>query len=924
MTEQQADTKQTSIGQADLPLPDGGREGKADLAGDADAERILIIDGNSLINRAYYAMHKPMITAEGIYTQGIYGFLNMLHKLQNDYKPAYQAVAFDLKAPTFRHLEYDGYKAGRHAMPPELVMQLPLLKEILQAMRIAVLELEGYEADDILGTVAKAAEARGIDPYIITGDKDALQLATHRTRIVIMRQGISVFDLYDYDRMLEDYHLTPTQFIDLKGLMGDKSDNLPGIPGIGEKRGIQLLQQFGSLEEMLRRTDEISSPSLRQNVEEYAQQAMMSKRLATIVTDVPIELDFEAMRTKEPDYAHLEALFTKLEFRTFLRRLLRHTPASAEAEALPPVDAKGQVLKAASQLDALKVLETLGGDTPVFLKVFGEGDHVAGPRIDGIFLSAGGQAFYLETAGIGIAAIIDWMNAHPLPLLGHELKDDLFMLMYHGLKTCQPVYDTAIAAYVLDSSRNRYDLPTLALEQLHVQLPSMEDFLAESGQIDLFSDAGLQYVDYGLKLEQVVRQLMPIQKAELSSKELEALFYDVEMPLIEVMAAMEVSGVAVNASFLAAFGDELRGQITDLEQEIYAYAGGPFNINSPAKLGTVLFETLGLPAGKKSKRGYSTSAEVLEKIRPLHPIVDKVLTYRNLSKLLSTYVEGMKPLICADGRIRAHFQQTVTATGRISCTEPNLQNIPIRQELGRRLRQAFVAEEGHVLVGADYSQIELRILAHLSGDEELIDAFNRGDDIHKLTASRVLGVPFDEVTLEQRTRAKAVNFGVIYGMSSFGLSENLNISRKEAEDYIQDYFRIHEKVKDYMDGQIALCRSRGYSTTLLGRRRAIPEIHASNHTLRQFGERLAMNSPIQGTAADIIKIAMNLVYRDLREACPDAKLILQVHDELIIEVPEADAEAVQALLVRNMESAMDLRVRLKAEPACGKSWFDLK
>ena len=885
-------------------------------------KRIVIIDGNSLINRAYYAMQRPMITKEGIYTQGIYGFINMLHKLEGDYEPDYITVAFDLKAPTFRHLEYDAYKAGRKAMPPELVMQMPLMKDVLHAMNIETLELEGFEADDIIGTVAREAEEQGMEPLIITGDKDALQLATDKTTVIITRKGITDFDLFDYDKMLEVYQLTPTQFIDLKGLMGDKSDNIPGIPGVGEKTAGKLLEQFGSIDNMLANTEQISNAKLRAKVEENAQLAMLSKRLATINRFVPLELDFERLKKEEPDYPKLIELYTKLEFKSFLKRLdVKEVTAAVPEQVLEVREMKKNVIDNISKLELLRTI----GTKPVMLRVFGDSGHVQKPVIEGVFLASEDQAFYVDWQLAGGTPFIELLNELKFRFLGHDMKNDIYSLMVYGLTDFAVEYDTAIAAYVLDVSRNKYDLKTMAMEQLNVAIASLDEFMAESGQMDLFSRVDQKYLDYGLMTMEIVQKLMPVQKQQIEEQELGRVLYEVELPLVEVLAAMERDGVRVGHEFLDEFGGELKTRIAAMEQEIYGYAGTEFNINSPIQLGDILFETLQLPAGKKTKRGYSTSAEVLEKIRPLHPIVDAVLTYRNLAKLNSTYVEGMKPLICQDGRIRAHFQQNVTATGRLSCTEPNLQNIPIRQELGRKLRQAFVAaDENHTLVGADYSQIELRILAHLSGDQVLIDAFNQGEDIHKLTASRVLGVPFDDVSLEQRSRAKAVNFGVIYGMSSFGLSEELNISRKEADEYIKEYFRKHEQVKEYMDNQIALCKTSGYSETIMGRKRMIPEIGASNFMVRQLGERLAMNTPIQGSAADIIKLAMILVYRELKERFPESRLILQVHDELIIDCRNEELEGVKELLVRNMERAMDMKVKLTAELNTGHSWYELK
>ena len=883
-------------------------------------EKIVIIDGNSLINRAYYAMQRPMITREGIYTQGIYGFLNMLGKIRDDYAPEYLTVAFDLKAPTFRHLEYKDYKAGRKPMPPELAMQMPILKDVLGAMNIPILELEGFEADDIIGTVARLGEEKGLEPLIVTGDKDALQLATDVTKVLITKKGVTDFELFDHGKMIERYNLTPVQFIDLKGLMGDSSDNIPGIPGVGEKTGIKLLEQFGSIENMLANTEQIERESLRNKVEENAQLALMSKQLATINRFVPIEFEFERLREEEPDYDRLIELYQKLEFNSFLKRLKMPAGETEKTESAVPLQVEKTIIRVPEELDALTALT----GKEVFIKVFGDYGHVRKPEVQGIFLMDEERAFYVDCLHISPEEAAQAVNHLNLSLSGHDIKDDVFSLMSYGMTDFDISFDTAIAEYVLDVSRSKYDLKTLALEKLHQDIPDQNEFVSGTGQIDMFSDNSAAYLDYGVLLGSITMAVRRCQEPEIKEKSLEKVLYDVELPLIEVLASMELSGVRADKGFIDEFGLQLKEKIQLLELQIYDLAGTQFNINSPVQLGEILFEKLQLPSGKKTKRGYSTSADILEKIKDKHPVVPAVLEYRNLTKLNSTYVEGLKPLIAADGRIHAHFQQTVTATGRISCTEPNLQNIPIRQELGRKLRSAFEAEKGCTLVGADYSQIELRVLAHLSQDENLIDAFNNGEDIHRMTASRVLGIPAEQITVADRSRAKAVNFGVIYGMSGFGLSEELNITRKEAEAYIEEYFKKHEKVKAYMDEQIANAKKTGYSETILGRKRAIHEITASAYMVRQLGERLAMNSPIQGSAADIIKLAMLKVYSELKAKHPDAKLILQVHDELIIEAPDSELDEIKELLVRNMESAMNLSVKLAAEVNTGHTWYDLK
>jgi len=879
--------------------------------------KIVIIDGNSLINRAYYAMQRPMITKEGIYTQGIYGFINMLTKIESDYEPEYMTVAFDLKAPTFRHLEYEEYKAGRKAMPPELVMQMPLMKDVLRAMNIKILELEGFEADDIIGTVARIGEEEGLKPLIITGDRDALQLVTDNTEVLITKKGITDFEIYTPEKMKERYNLTPTQFIDLKGLMGDSSDNIPGIPGVGEKTGIKLLEQFGSVENLLENTEQISAKKLREKVEENAHLAVLSKRLATINVNVPVDIDMEELRFTEPDYDKLIDIYSKLEFNSFLKKL-KISPKK-ETVQIKTVDVNKKIIESDEQLQELDKL----GKT-VFLKVFGDYNHIRKPQMEGIFLMDENNAFYVDLFSVEIEKLISKLDSLNFGFKGHDIKNDLYSLMVYGLENFKVEFDTAVAEYVIDPSKNNYDLKNIALERLHCDI-DMTNETSEGEQLDFFGDNRIKFLDYGVKIGSVTNSLMAISRKKLEEDNLLNVFLEAELPLIEVMAAMEKEGIKVNGDFLNEFGNDLKEQISELEKIIYDLAGCEFNINSPQQLGNILFETLELPFGKKTKRGYSTSADVLEKIKDKHPIVNNVLTYRNLSKLNSTYVEGMKPLICEDGKIRAHFQQTVTTTGRLSCTEPNLQNIPIRQELGRNLRKAFTAEDSeHILIGADYSQIELRVLAHLSQDEELIDAFNRGEDIHKLTASRVLGIPFDQVTPLERSRAKAVNFGVIYGMSGFGLSENLQISRKEAENYIADYFSKHGKVKQYMDDQIVKCRERGYSETILGRKRPIHEISSSTYMVRQLGERLAMNSPIQGSAADIIKLAMIKVYKALKEEHPDTKLLLQVHDELILSAPKDKAQEIKKVLQDNMESAVSISVRLTADVNEGFSWYDLK
>ena len=896
-------------------------------------KRIAIIDGNSLINRAYYAMRNPMITKEGIYTHAIFGFINMLDKIRKDYEPEYMAIAFDMKAPTFRHKEYDEYKAGRKKMPPELAMQIPLLKDILDAMNITRIETEGYEADDIIGTIARSSEDQGLEPIIITGDKDQLQLATDVIKVVFTKRGVSDFDLFDEKAFLEKYGFMPLQFIDFKGLAGDSSDNIPGVPGIGEKTATKLIQEYGSVENIISNVENLTPKGVKAKIEENAQLAMMSKRLATIFTQVPIETDISEYEIKEPDYDRLIEIFRKLEFNRFLNKMrVNREPEEETPTVSALVDTssyKRFMVKTPEELRDIRL------EGQAVLKVFGDYSHVRKPLVEGAAIMCGEKYYYFDCAAIGSKTFAEWLAGRDAGFLGHEIKRDYYMLMC-GMEGDMPYraegnvfnteFDTAVAQYVLDSGRSNYSLSALSNEYLHESVEDEKEFLASNGQVDMFTDMSANYSDYGFRICTAIMNLSLVQKAEIEGQGLSDVLYNIELPLIEVMASMEYEGFRCDRAFLGDFGTVLDGEISKLTTSIYEYAEEEFNINSPAQLGTVLFEKMGLPHGKKTKKGYSTSADVLEKITGEHPIVPAILEYRTLAKLKSTYVDGLIPLINEeDGKIHAHFQQTVAATGRISCTEPNLQNIPIRQELGRKLRQAFVPEnENCMLVAADYSQIELRVLAHMSGDEVLISAFNNGEDIHRATASNVLGIPEDKITIEERSRAKAVNFGVIYGMSGFGLSSELHISRKEADEYIKAYFEKHTAVRSFMDRQIEMCKDLGYVKTMFGRRRHIKEIRATQFMVRQIGERLAMNTPIQGTAADIIKLAMISVYRAINAAGLKSSLILQIHDELVINAYPEEKEQVEKLLVEHMEKACEMAVELKAELNEGDNWYQLK
>lgn len=908
-----------------------------------NSKTLIIIDGNSLINRAYYAMQRPMITKEGLYTHGVYGFINMLTKIEKDYDPGYMVVTFDLKAPTFRHKAYDQYKANRKGMPPELAMQMPILKEVLDAMNIRRMELEGYEGDDLIGTVARKGEEQGLNPLIITGDKDALQLATEKTKILITKKGISEFEMFDAAHMMEVYGLKPLQFIDYKGLRGDTSDNIPGIPGVGEKTALKLLEDFGSVENLIEHVADIPQAKLRQKVEENAELAILSKKLATIDTNAPIDFEFEELQYVEPNFNELVKAYVKLEFNSFLKKLKKdNTNISNNTNADFSVEASIEdeninfeninfepVICSDNALELLD--KAIKSKQPVCLTTFSDGNHKACPEILGfIFTSEDKACFVRESDKAIIEAIALRLSENKVPIIGHNLKADYHALLSNfDFKTDSEVFntyfDTSVAEYLINPTGKEHEVKTLSLSYTGIDIMSQDEIDGITAQLDMFSDPAVSYSEFAASYLSAIMNIYQRQKRQLEKLELMNIANTIEFPLVEVMASMEKEGFRMEPEVLTEIGTGIKVRIDELTAQIYEIAGEEFNINSPQQLGVILFEKLGLPAGKKTKKGYSTSADILDKLKDDFPIVALILEYRTISKLNSTYIEGLIPLRAKDLRVHAHFQQTVTATGRISCTEPNLQNIPVRQELGRKIRKAFVPrDEEHILVGADYSQIELRILAHLSKEQHLIDAFNAGEDIHRRTASKVFGVPFEDVTPTLRSNAKAVNFGVIYGMSGFGLASELNISRKSAESYIKDYFEKYSNVKKYMDEQIDFCKQNGYSKTMLGRRRNIPEINASNFMVRQLGERLAMNTPIQGTAADIIKLAMIKTYRELRKEGLRTKLILQVHDELILDAPKDELERAKKLLLECMEDVVKLDVKLICEENTGENWYELK
>lgn len=897
-----------------------------------EKDRIIIIDGTSLIYRAYFAIQRPMITKDGLYTQGIYGFLSMLNKIRNDYKPTHMLVAWDRKAPTFRHEEFLEYKAGRPKMPSELAMQFPILKDVLSAMNISMFEIDGYEADDIVGTIAKRAEEAGLKPYIITGDKDALQLATDKTSVIITKKGISEFAMYDDDAIKEEYGFDHLQFIDYKGLRGDPSDNIPGIPGVGEKTAIKLIKEFGSVEGVIENVEKIDSVKLREKIIEHAQVAIMSKRLATIFTDIPLDFSIEDCRIKEPDTGKLIELYNTLEFRTHLKNLMQQEKKDSSTN----VDSFSKVKKAVedegypqaallnNKETAAAFLGKLDAAQSVVIDVKSDNNHKGTPSLDGLELLVDGEAVSISGIADIEGLLQNTLSGKRIGLIGFNLQRIYYVLKALNVDTSKfyTVFDCALAQYVISPNKKADSVQTLIYQTFHIDLGEEEN---SESQLELFADTGKDELkSLGKKLH-LIYKLKENLEHTLKEENLEKILDDIEFPLSKVLADMEVRGFTVDKDVLVLFGKELKESIQIIEQEIYTLAGEIFNINSPQQLGIVLFDNLKLPGAKKTKRGYATNAEVLDKLSVEFPIVSKVLEYRTLAKLNSTYVEGMIPLIDKSGKIHAHYQQTVAATGRISCTEPNLQNIPIKQELGRQLRKAFTADsDEYTLIGADYSQIELRVLAHMSGDETLIQGFNEGLDVHKITASKVFGVAEDEVTDLMRSNAKAVNFGVIYGMSGFGLSNEIGIPINEAEHYIAEYFSKYSAVKKFMDDTINKCKEEGYVTTMFGRKRPVPEINASSYMVRQQGERLAMNTPIQGTAADIIKIAMIRVFEALAKECPKSSMILQIHDELIIQAHKSEKAKVKELLVDCMTNAVKLKVQLDVSLNEGENWYYLK
>lgn len=900
-------------------------------------EKLLIIDSNSIMNRAYFAM-PPMVTDDGLHTNAILGYLNMLLRIKEELDPDFIVATFDRKAPTFRHAQYDHYKAGRKGMDDELAQQLAPMKEILAAMSISVMEIDGYEADDLIGTLSLEAEKRGIETYILSGDKDNLQLASDLTRVVITKKGISEKAIYDAKAFFEEYGITPTQFIDMKGLMGDKSDNIPGVPGIGEKTALQLIKDYGSMEGVYEHLDAITKPKQKQNLTEHMEDAFFSKKLATIMRDVPIDIDFEELRDQDAyDEEKLRQLYLRLQFRQLLGRL-----GKPQASAVQPADSAGAEPQAAASdaatvdpsepairpaqvladLECFTVNDASGvrllgeslltSQAPLLMSfAYVEDVMLSRREIETFYACAGEDNFAIDfQALLGDAAAVEALKAimedGGIRKIGYNVKNAYTVMKKHGIRFEKVDFDVLMAAYILEPARGQYSLKDLIATYLRLEIDGTD-------------------VQAQLRRTRELDELSRLLADEIAQAGAGELLYEVEQPLTNILSDLEIEGFRIDRSLLDEAGIKMQSEIARTQSEIFELAGEEFNIASPKQLGVILFDKLDLPHGKKTKTGYSTNQAVLDKLLDKHPIVEKVLYFRQISKIYSTYVEGLRNAIDSDGRIHSNFQQTLAVTGRLSSTEPNLQNIPIRYEMGRELRKAFIPHNDDSLIfSSDYSQIELRVLAHLSDDEKMQEAFASGIDIHTKTAAEVFGKTPEEVTAQDRSNAKAVNFGIIYGIGDFALSQGLGISRAEARSYIDMYYDRYPKIRAYFDGVMAQARSTGYVTTILNRRRPIPEINASNKVVQALGVRLAMNSPIQGSAADIIKLAMVRVYNALKAEQLRSRMILQVHDEIIINLYKDEEARVRELVAREMTRCIDLKVELKSDQNTGGNWYEAK
>lgn len=878
-------------------------------------ERILLVDGSSLIFRAFYAI-RNLTTMDGIPTNAVYGFLSMYYKALDEFKPDHICVAFDRAGPTLRTKDYEDYKAGRQKTPSELSGQFGILKDILEASGVKHTDMDDYEADDILGTLAKSAQEKGYEAICLTGDKDYLQLVDENIKVVLTKKGISSTIIYDEEKIVEEYGVEPKDLIEVKALMGDKSDNIPGVPGIGEKTALKLVKEFNNLENIYENIDKVSGKKLKENLLENKDVAFMSRKLGTIYLDVPMNTDIESYCFTEPDYDRLRETFTRLEFKTFLSYLPNEEVEIFEYDY--------ELLNKDNIDETLKEIEEKNSFT--FKIFYDEDDYINSAPIAigikakdykikiGIFTND-----FDEQTCMNLLAPAFESSAKKISF---DIKSDIYYFLKKDT-TIKNYRDNMIAEYLIDPSKTSYSVDKQATEYLNININPLEDLRGKGAKLKKLSELDIKVLeDYMSNYIAVSEKVYPKLEEIISEREMVDLYEEIELPLVEVLADMELEGICVDKNVLEEISLDLEKRIESISQNIYGLAGETFNINSSKQLGVILFDKLELPVIKKTKTGYSTAQEVLDKLRGKHDIIDYIEQYRELSKLKSTYIDGMIPLITEEGKIHTSFKQHITATGRISSANPNLQNIPIRTEDGRKIRKAFVPSDNSTFVDADYSQIELKVLAHLSNDENMLRAFKNDEDIHTLTASQVFHKEKDEVTRNERSNAKAVNFGIIYGISDYGLSRDLNIGRKEAEHYIQSYMEAYPKIDEYMDKIIEEGKEKGYVTTMHNRRRYIPELKSSNYNIRNFGERIALNTPIQGSAADIIKIAMVKTYKSLKENNFKSKLILQVHDELIIDAKDEELDEIKVLLKKTMEGAADLKSDLSVELSTGESWYE--
>lgn len=901
----------------------------------------MLIDGNSILNRAFYGImgNKMLMTKDGTYTNAVYGFLAIMFKIIEDLGPEYMVVAFDLKAPTARHKMYEGYKATRKGMPDELASQMPILKDILRAMNIKIIEKEGYEADDVLGTLSVYGEEQGLDVTVLSGDRDTFQLATDKVTIRIPRtkMGKTEVDNYGRTEIEEQYGLQPKQLIEVKGLQGDTSDNIPGVPGIGEKRAIALIQEFGSIDtlyEKLEKGETLLKGKIKENLEQHKDLAMLSRTLGTINLEVLMEEKLEEFKVEQWDTPRVLEIFKELNFNRYIERFHLLDGKIDNTESTQSVQDMFQLEQVS--LEEIEKQANISHSLVYYFSTTEENkeDLIIKKRIDTIssYEKEENKVYMAKVTSANISCLKSLFENSDIKKYGYQLAQDYILLKQIGIHPMNIVFDATIAAYDINPTNTKNKLEDLAIQYLNLD---MRQCIEDSGlqekqsQMNLFdtdeNEAGefekyqnaLYAYSIGKLYEKTEEKLKEVSEGEL--------FDTIEMPLVEVLAEMQYKGMYLDKEELEEFGNELKGQLDSITHEIYELSGEEFNLNSPKQLGEVLFEKLQLPVQKKTKSGYSTDVDVLEKLKEEHPVVEKILEYRSLAKLNSTYVEGLKPYINPKtGRIHSYFHQTITATGRISSTEPNLQNIPTRIELGKRLRKVFKPAEGFVFIDADYSQIELRVLAHISEDETMIQAFLEDEDIHRQAASKVFNIPMEQVTKEQRSQAKAVNFGIVYGISDFGLGEQIGVSRKQAKEYITQYLEKYSGIKKFMEEIVEKAKEQGYVETLFNRRRYIPELKSNSYVVRQFGARVAMNTPIQGTAADIMKIAMIRVYNEMKQRNMKSRLVLQVHDELLIEAAIEEKEEVKKLLQNAMENAIVLKVPLRADVSEAYNWYEVK